>query len=382
MIYLDNGATTWPKPPQVIQAVNDALTKYGANPGRGAYAMALAAARQVFAVRQKVAEFFDCAHMERVIFTGNATDSINLALKGILRQGDHVLYSPLEHNALWRPLSTLVKKGFVEADMVPAAAEGGIDLIALEGMIRPNTRLIACVHASNVTGMILPIAHIGEIARKHQLLFLVDAAQSAGLLPISVQEMQIDLLAAPGHKCLYGPMGSGFLYVGDRAADQMSSFREGGTGSESHNRYQPQSYPDRLESGTLNLPGVLGMGAGIDYINEHGRENIEKEVDALTQRFLSGLAKIPNLTVYGPPAGVKRSPVVMVNLPGMDPGEVATLLDVEYGIAVRAGFHCSPLAHNLLGTGANGGVRFSFSSFNTAADVDAALAALAKISQE
>jgi len=382
VIYLDNGATTWPKPPQVIQAVNDALTKYGANPGRGAYEMALAAARQVFAVRQKVADFFDCDHMERVIFTGNTTDGINIALKGILRQGDHVLYSPVEHNALWRPLSTMVQRGLVEAEMVPATVDGNVDLEKLESMIRPNTRLIASVHASNVTGMIVPISQVGEIARRHHLLFLLDAAQSAGLLPVSVREMNIDFLAAPGHKCLYGPMGSGFLYVGERAAEEMLSSREGGTGSESHNRYQPQSYPDRLESGTLNLPGVLGLGAGIDYIMEHGRENIEKKVDALTQRFLAGVASISGLTAYGPPPGVKRSPVVTVNFADMDPGEVAMLLDAEYGIAVRAGFHCSPLAHNLMGTGDNGGVRFSFSSFNTTEEVDMALEALAHISQE
>ncbi len=376
VIYLDNGATTWPKPPEVIQAVNDALTIYGANPGRGAYAMALAASRQVFGVRQAIASFIGAEHMERVIFTANTTDGINLALKGILRQGDHVLYSPLEHNALWRPLSTMARDGWVEAERLPATPDGNLDLAAVEAYIRPNTKMICCLHASNVTGTILPIAQLGEIARRHQLLFLVDAAQSAGILPIDIQEMKIDLLAAPGHKSLYGPMGSGFLYVGDRAADDMVPLRQGGTGSQSHSQYQPESYPDRLECGTINLPGVLGLGGGLAYIQRVGRAQIEQKLDELTQCFLKGVTALPGVTYYGPPPGVKRSPVVTINVDGRDGGEVATILDSEYDIAVRAGFHCGPLAHDLSGSGQTGGVRFSFSSFNTMAEVEQALAAL------
>ncbi|MEG1998270.1 MAG: aminotransferase class V-fold PLP-dependent enzyme, partial [Clostridiales bacterium] len=342
----------------------------------------LNAGRRVFTVRQQAADFFDAPHPERLIFTANTTESINIVLKGILKPGDHVLYSPLEHNAVWRPLSTMAQRQGIAMEMVPATADGYLDLAQLEAKIRPNTKLVCCIHGSNISGAIQPVAAVGALCRAHNLLFLMDGAQTAGVLPISVEELQVDFFAAPAHKGLYGPMGCGLLYVGDRGASALHSFREGGTGSESHSGLQPLSYPDRLESGTINLPGVLGLGGGFSYLQRVGQQHIHDQLAQLTQHFLAGVWDKPGITAYGPPPGVERTPVVMVNLNGLDGGEAAMLLEERYNIAVRAGFHCSPLAHNLLGTGKTGGIRFSFSSFNTMAEVEIALGALAELAAE
>ena len=380
MIYLDHSATSWPKPQAVLDAMMAAMTSYGANPGRGAYAMALQAAREVYLAREVITTFFHGDHPQRLIFTNNTTQGVNFALKGLLQPGDHLLYSPLEHNAVWRPVTALQEQG-VETEMVPADEQGIIDLAALAARIKPNTKMIACVHASNITGAIQPVAEIGALARAHDLLFLVDAAQSAGILPIDVQAMQIDLLAAPGHKGLYGPMGTGILWVGPRA-EHIRPILQGGTGSKSLEPHQPEAFPDRLECGTLNLAGIAGLRAGVEWLQQQGMEQIHHQLMENTQYLLQGLAEIPGLIVYGPPVGVPRTTLVSVNLAGMSSNELAFALDQEYGIAVRAGFHCSPLGHRQMGTLAEGAVRFSLGTATTRADLDAAIQAMQALAKE
>lgn len=379
VVYMDNAATSFPKPQVVVDKMVHMLTKAGANPGRGAFPMALEAARTVHEARETLTAFFGGTEPSHLIFTNNCTEGLNIALKGCLKQGDHVLYSPLEHNAMWRPLMAMQEAGIIEAEIVPANANGNIDVYAIEAMLKPNTRMLACVHASNVTGTVLPIAEIGALAQKHNLLFLVDAAQSAGFLPIDVQNMHIDLLAFPGHKGLYGPLGSGGLYVGERITE-ITPLKQGGTGSKSHEWQQPNLFPDLLESGSLNVPGIAGMSAGVCWLKQQGLNNISTHLQNLTQRFLRGISTINGVIIYGPPVGELRTPVVCVNIEGLSSAEFAFLLDQEYHIAVRGGFHCAPLAHRLMGTTEAGAVRFSFGSANTEAEINYAINAIKEIS--
>jgi cysteine desulfurase family protein len=377
-IYMDSGATSWPKPQKVIDEINKALTEYGANPGRGAYDMALKAATTVFQARQLLTDFFNGTNSQRMIFTSNTTDGINMALYGLLKKGDHVLYSPLEHNASWRPVMTMAREWGIEAEMIKPGAYGAITAADVEKQIKPNTKMVVCAHASNITGTIQPIEEIGKVVRDHDLLFLVDAAQSAGILPVDIQAMNIDLLAAPGHKSLYGPMGTGILYVGDRA-EAIRPVKQGGTGSKSHESVQPNSFPDRLECGTINLPGVAGLKAAIEYFNEVGVEKIMQDLADKTQYLLKGLSNIDKVTVYGPPAGVPRTSLVAVNAEGISSNQLAFVLDKEYNIAVRAGFHCAPLGHNIMGTTDDGAVRFGIGRATTYEDLDFVIAAMKEI---
>ena len=376
-VYMDNAATSFPKPKVVVDKMVHMLTKAGANPGRGAFPMALEAARTVHEARENLTGFFGGSEPSRLIFTNNCTEGLNIALKGCLKKGDHVLYSPLEHNAMWRPLMSMHKAGFIEAEMVPVDEKGNIDISKIEIMLKPNTKMLACVHASNVTGTILPIREIGKIAHRHGLLFLVDAAQSAGFLPINIQDMQIDLLAFPGHKGLYGPLGSGGLYVGERV-NEIKPLKQGGTGSKSHD-WQPNLFPDLLESGSLNVPGIAGMSAGVSWLKEQGLANISAHLQKLTQRFLQGISQIKGVVFYGPPVGELRTPVVAVNIAGLSSGEFAFLVDQQYHIGVRGGFHCAPLAHRLMGTAETGAVRFSFGSANTEDEIDYTIQAIKEI---
>lgn len=380
-VYMDSGATSWPKPQAVIDEMTKAMTEYGANPGRGAYAMALKAATVIFQARQVLTEFFNGTNPQRMIFTANTTDGVNMALYGLLEAGDHVLYSPLEHNAVWRPVMTMAREKGIEAEMIVPSENGLITAEDVERQIKPNTKMVVCSHASNITGTIQPIAEIGSVVRKHDLLFLVDAAQSAGILPIDIQAMNIDLLAAPGHKSLYGPMGTGILYVGERA-EAIRPVKQGGTGSKSHESVQPSAFPDRLECGTVNLPGVAGLKAAIEYFNEIGVEKTMKELADKTQYLLKGLSEIDRVTVYGPAVGVPRTSLVAVNVDGVSSNQLAFVLDREYGIAVRAGFHCAPLGHKIMGTTEEGAVRFGLGRGTTYEELDYVIKAMREIASE
>ena len=367
-VYMDSGATSWPKPQPVLDAVMAALTVYGANPGRGAYQMAIRASMEIFQTRQLLTDFFHGDAAERLIFTQNTTEGLNMALHGLLQPGDHVLYTPLEHNAAWRPLTTLSAAG-IETECLVGDTYGRVSAQEIEAKIKPNTKMMVCCHASNITGAVQPLAEIGAACRKADILLLVDAAQSAGILPIDIEAMQIDLLAAPGHKSLYGPMGTGFLFVGPRAT-AIRPLKQGGTGSRSHEGVQPSEFPDRLECGTLNLPGIAGLKAGVEYLIAKDIEKVYSELSAKTAYLHRALADIPGLSVYGPPVGEPRTTVVSVNFAGLSSNEAAFYLDQEYGIAVRAGFHCAPLGHKNMGTMESGAVRFSLGLATSYEDLD------------
>ena len=378
MIYLDYAATSFPKPPEVVAAVTASFTRYGGNPGRGAYPLGLAASRLLLETRLSLAKLFGAPKAENVVFTANATEAANFALKGLLQPGDHVLYSSLEHNAIWRPLMALTDVGVLaESFFVPPA--GSFDMAALAQAIRPNTKLLVFMQASNVCGRILPIAEIGALAKQKGVSLLVDAAQSAGTLDIDVEAMGIDLLVFAGHKGLYGPMGIGGLYV--REGLRLTPLLQGGTGSFSLDWQQPRQMPDRLESGTPNLPGIAGLQAALAWHKER-RQDIRAHQQYLTQLFLEGLSKLPGVRIYGPPQEIARVPVVSVNLPNMSAANAAGWLSENYDICTRAGYHCAPLAHQTLGTVKTGTLRFSFGYDNTYQEVEKALAAIKAATRE
>lgn len=373
MIYFDNAATTWPKPPEVIESVCRSFLDYGANPGRGAYKMAMDTSRLIYNTRETIASFFKISDCNNIAFTRNTTESVNIGIKGVVRPGDHILYSSLEHNAVWRPIKSLEKSG-VTSDCFQVDAEGKVDFADLERKIKPNTKLIACLHGSNVLGCVLDIAAIGEIARKHQIYFLVDCAQTAGALPIAPEEIGVDLLAFPGHKGLYGPMGIGGLYV--REGLILTTIQEGGTGSNSLEAAQPEMMPDRLESGTVNTPGIAGLGAGIRFLETIGMEEILRHEQQLTKYLYEELAQIPNVILYGPDICENRLPVVSFNIAGRDSNEIGWTLGKDYDICVRAGYHCAPLAHKTIDTLNRGVVRISFGIYNQPWEVEKCLDAI------
>lgn len=374
MIYFDSAATSYPKPKQVIDKVVEGLTVYNANPGRGSYDKAIDASIALIEVRQKLAAFFGLDDYRRMIFANNTTDALNMALLGLLEAGDHVIISPLEHNSVYRPMGELAKIG-VEYTIASYIKETGVDVAEVESLIKENTKMLAFTLASNVTGNILPIAELGALARKHDILLLVDGAQGAGLINVDMQAMNIDLLAFPGHKSLYGPMGSGGLCVGERALN-IKPIKTGGTGSKSHSQEHPMNFPDRLECGTLALPAIIGMGAGVDFVNDLGVANIFNQQSMITDYFLQKLKDIPEITTYCPETRENRAGIVTLTVEGFAPGELAGFLNEEYELAVRAGYHCSPLAHQSIGTFETGAVRFSFSYKNTIEEIDVAITAL------
>lgn len=376
MIYFDNAATTWPKPEEVYKAMEDAMKNHGANPGRSGHSMALDAARLIYESRQHLADFFNAESPKNIVFSPNATDALNTAIKGVLKPGDHVITSSMEHNSVARPIFALARIG-VQWSIVRCDLRGFIDPDDIRKAIKPTTRLIAVTHASNVTGTIMPIREIGEIARENGIPFLVDAAQTAGIIPIDVQKMNIDLLAFPGHKGLYGPQGTGGLYV--REGIDIVPIKEGGTGSLSEQLEQPGMLPDRLESGTLNTPGIAGLLAGVRFIKQKGMENIRAHEKNLITRFLEGLENIKSVTVYGPKEPGSVCSVISLNIAGLNSSEAAHILDSRFHIEVRPGLHCSPLAHETVGTKDTGTIRFSFSVFNTEDDIKEALRALEMI---
>ncbi len=376
MIYLDNAATSWPKPEAVYRAMDTFLRERGANPGRAGFRMAVAAEEVIGETRVLFHKFFHTASPEQIIFTFNCTDALNMALKGLLSPGDHVITSNLEHNSVSRPLNRLVEQG-VHYCRVRHNPDGFITAEAIEELIRPRTKLIVLAHASNVLGTLQPIQEIGALARRHGVLFLLDGAQTAGTLPLNMQEMNIDILACPGHKALMGPPGTGLLVLGSEV--KISSWREGGTGSFSEEPSHPTHYPDHLEGGTPNTVGIAGLQAGMKFLLEKGVKTARNHEVLLLDKLLAGLKKISGVTVYGTPRAAERAALVTFNLEGWEPQDVAAALDAGFELACRAGLHCAPWAHEAIGTYPAGAVRFSIGFFNNEDEIDTALAAVSAL---
>jgi cysteine desulfurase family protein len=379
-IYLDNAATSWPKPAAVYDAIDDYNRNLGVAVGRGAFQQAIDVQGIVDRCRKRAADLLGAESWDRIVFTFNGTDSLNLALQGLLAAGDHVVTSDVEHNSVLRPLQELNRRAGVEISVVAADRTGRIDPADVRAALRPNTKLVAMIHASNVTGTIQPIADVAEIAREAGVLCLVDAAQSAGHLPIDLKNMPVDLLACPGHKGLLGPLGTGLLYMRPGVEQQLQSIRQGGTGSNSEDDRQPEMLPDKYESGNHNAPGLCGLEAALAWIQERGVESIRAHEQELTSRLLEGLERIERLKLHGPCDAEKQVGVVSVTIPDFEPQVLASILDESFGIQTRAGLHCAPGIHRALGTFEGGGtVRISVGSFTTTSEIDAAVTGLAEL---
>ena len=378
-IYMDNAATSFPKPASVYEAVDYFNRHLGGNPGRGSHQATLRAGTVVLEARENLAQLFNIADSAQIAFTLNVTDALNTALKGILRPGDHVVSTSMEHNSVARPLYRLAQEG-VEWTAVPCAADGSLDPENIRQAIRPNTRMICMLHASNLTGTIMPVKEVGKIAREHEVLFLLDAAQTAGILPVDVIEQNIDLLAFTGHKALMGPQGTGGLYV--RPGLYVRTLKEGGTGALSEHLEHPDFMPDHLESGTPNTPGIAGLLAGVRFVMETGLEAIRQRELQTTRLLMDGLADVSGITLYGPADIHLRTAVIPFNIAGIDCGELSLHLDHEFGIITRAGLHCAPLAHRTIGTLEAGACRISPGFFTTEREVEAVIRAVAQIARQ
>lgn len=378
MIYFDNAATTMRKPEAVVQAVTQALCHLG-NPGRGVHDAALDASRIIFDTRRLLAELFGADDPKQIAFTANSTESLNIAIKGILSPGDHVITTALEHNSVLRPLYELEEKG-VALTIIPSDPQGRIRYEAFEAAIRPNTRAIVCTHGSNLTGNLVDIRRVGRIARDHGLLFVVDASQTAGVFDIDVQDMHIDILCFTGHKGLLGPQGTGGLYV--REGITVRPLLSGGSGVQTYSRTHPAQMPTALEAGTLNTHGLAGLRAAVSYLQETGLDAIRRTEQALMWEFYRQVRQIPGITVYGDFSQPERCPIVTLNVRDYDSSEVSDALAIHYGIATRPGAHCAPLMHQALGTVEQGAVRFSFCHYNTMEEINTAVSALRELAQE
>ena len=375
MIYLDNAATSFPKPVAVNSEVLRCMETYAANPGRSSHDMAVEASCKIMDTRQELSEFFNIPNMLNIIFTCNATEALNIGIKGILKSGDHVISTVIEHNSVLRPLNYLTKRG-ITFTLIGVDENGYLNINNLKKKIRRNTKAIIVNHTSNVLGTVQDIRAIGEIAKQSGVIFMVDASQSAGVIPIDVARDNIDLLAFPGHKGLYGPQGTGGLYIGERL--QLDSFKQGGTGSESFSMKQPDFLPDRFESGTLNTPGIAGLCAGIRFIRKVGIENIRKHEIMLVEYLVKELIKLSYVKIYGGTDYKNRGAVVSLNIDNIDASEVGDFLNKK-GIAVRTGFHCAPLIHHIIGTNRTGTVRISPGYFNNLDDIEKLIKALKDI---
>jgi cysteine desulfurase family protein len=377
-IYLDNAATSWPKPEAVYRAVEHYQRQLGAPAGRSSYSEASEVERMVGSCRKKIAGLIGVADPARIIFTLNGTDSLNQALHGVLRPGDHVVTTVCEHNSVLRPLRFLSERG-VTTTYVPCDGHGFIDPDGIRKAVTPKTRLIALIHVSNVTGAIQPAEAVGGIAAERGVLFLLDAAQSLGHVPINVASLGCHLLAAPGHKGLLGPLGTGVLFVAPGVAKHLTPIRQGGTGTRSDEDRQPDSLPDRYESGNLNVLGIAGLEAGVTHVWQLGESHILAHSRALVQRLLAGLTGLPGLRLFGPPSGADRVGLVSLNVASYDPQELAAVLDANWRIQTRAGLHCAPRMHAALGTSASGTLRLSLGHFTTQDEIDSAVAAFSEI---
>jgi cysteine desulfurase family protein len=375
-IYFDNAATSWPKPPGVRDALADCFGEASGNPGRSGHRMSVAAARLVVTAREGLAELFNAGDPSRIVFTHNATHALNLALLGLLHSGDHVVTTSLEHNSVMRPLRHLETLG-IELTSVACTPEGLLDVNDVARVLRPNTRLLVTTHGSNVIGTLMPVGALARLARERRIAYLVDASQTAGVIPIDVQDVEMDLLAFSGHKGLLGPTGTGGLYI--REGVVLAPLIRGGTGSDSAHEIQPDFLPDAYESGTLNVAGITGLAAGVRFLTEIGIETVKMHEQKLVARFLAGASQIRGITLYGPRDAALHCGVVAFNVAGAMPSEVALILDESFEIMARSGLHCAPAAHRTLGTFPIGTLRFSFGWFNTLAEVNVALDALREI---
>jgi cysteine desulfurase/selenocysteine lyase len=379
IIYLDNAATTFPKPREVLNRMVERYAASGVSPGRGGYDLALEADDLVSAARKRLSEFFGGEDPERVIFAGNATDALNLVIQGLVKPGDHVVSSQLEHNSVLRPLQHLREKGLIDYDLVPFDSQGFIDPDDVSRTIRAQTRFVLLTHASNVLGAIQPVEALGAICRERGIPLILDAAQSAGLIPIELSRWGVSAIAFTGHKSLLGPTGIGGLILSRTL--EIATTRFGGTGIDSQDLHHTQTYPHRLEAGTLNFLGILGLMAGLDYLAARGIESILQKERSLAQRLRQGLADLRGVKLYGPESMERSLGIILANVKGMDPSDVGAILDGDFGIATRVGLHCAPLVHERLGTGRAGGVRFSVGPFNTEKEIDQAVEAMAVISR-
>ena len=374
-IYLDNASTSFPKTPTVATAMSDYITNRGININRGSYALAYDVEDIIYTTRQRLHTLFNGHDPSHVIFTQNVTMSLNTVIKGLLKAGDHVLVSSMEHNAVMRPLTQLLDKD-ITFDTIPCDSTGSLQMDSIEPLIRPNTVALIINHASNVCGTIQPLKSIGPICKAHNLQFIVDAAQTAGVIPIDVKACHIDALCFTGHKGLLGPQGIGGIILTKEMAQTLTPLIAGGTGSFSHLETLPTHMPDAFEAGTLNLPGIIGLNEGLDYIESQGMENIHNHELVLTQSFLEGLQSIDGINIVGKQNIQDRTAVVSITIDGMDPANIAYELESTYHIMTRVGLHCAPRAHQTLGTYPEGTVRFSFGYANTHKDVESALSAL------
>jgi len=379
MIYLDNAVTSWPKPPEVLKAMTDVLERVGGNPGRSGHRLSIAAARVIYDTREEIARFFGISDPLRVIFTGNATHAINLALRGILKPGDHVVTSSMEHNAVMRPLRRLEKLG-IRLSIVPCASDGSIEVRDLEKAMNSTTRLVVINHASNVVGTLLPITEIASIAHQSGALLLVDAAQTAGAFPIDVRAVGINLLVFTGHKELQGPPGIGGLIIDDNVdISQIEPLICGGTGSRSDSEEQPDDLPDKFESGTANLAGIAGLGAGLKWITDKGVDEIRDHMKKLSQALIDGLSTLPKVRIYGTLDPERSVAIISFTVAGKHISDIGLRLDEEYGVLSRVGLHCAPAAHKTIGSFPEGTVRLAPGVFTTMSDIQEAIQAISKV---
>lgn len=378
MIYLDNAATTRTKPPAVARAVLEALSSYG-NCGRGGHEGALSAARTIYETRGKLAALLGCPRADHVCFTQNSTQALNIAIHGLLGPGDHILSTDLEHNSVLRPLYRLREAG-ADVDFVPADSRGRLDYGAFRRLLRPGTRAVVCTHASNLTGDVVDVEWVGRFAREYGLLLILDASQTAGVLPIDMTALGAGAVCFTGHKGLMGPQGTGGLCL--REGLEVRPFAVGGTGVQSYSETQPAEYPTRLEAGTLNGHGLAGLNAALDFLAETGREAVHAHEDALARRFYEAVRDLPGVRIYGDFAAPVRAPIVTLNIGNLDSAQVSDELAERFGVATRPGAHCAPRLHRALGTEDQGAVRFSWSYFNTEAETDAAAEAVRVLARE
>lgn len=376
MIYMDNAATTMQKPKEVVQAVAAAMESMG-NAGRGAHGASLSASRTVYDTRDLLCRFFNGTSPRQIVFTANSTESLNIAIKGVLNPGDHVVTTVMEHNSVLRPLYEMEEKG-VELTFVKTDERGVMDLTDLEAAIRPDTKAIVCTNGSNLTGNYVDVEAVGAIAAKYNVLFIVDASQTAGVFPIDVQKMHIDILCFTGHKSLLGPQGTGGMYV--REGLEVRPLLSGGSGVQTYSKTHPKEMPTALEAGTLNGHGIAGLHAAVEYLMAESIDKIRTREQELMWRFYEGVKDIPNVKVYGDFAAKNRCPIVTLNIGEYDSSEVGDALLMDYDISIRPGAHCAPLMHEALGTVGQGAVRFSFSHYNTEEEVDTAIRAIQELS--
>jgi cysteine desulfurase family protein len=374
--YLDNAATTKNKPEAVKNAMIDYLTEISCSPGRGGYKCSLKAGRIIFEARNLLAKLFNVPQSKQVIFTHNITHSLNIAIKGLLDKGDHVITTSMEHNSVLRPLNNLEKKDIIEVDYIKCDCDGLLDTNKVKEKINNKTKMIIITHASNVSGTLMPINKLGKIAKKYNLFYIIDTAQTAGIYDIDFLKTNADILAFTGHKSLMGPTGTGGFAVSKKAANRMDPLIEGGTGSKSNLVSQPEFLPDKFESGTLNTVGIAGLKAGVEFILEKNLENIRNHERTLADRFLSGIEKINNLSLYGPGNIKDQTPTFSITIENKDMAQLSFKLDDKYGIMTRSGLHCAPMAHKTIGTYPKGTLRFSIGYFNKMEEIDYTLTKL------